>query len=128
MKKYDTQTIVFLHDEIIKHYGGLGGIKNYSLLEACLSSGFAGFGDIELYKTTLEKIAKIAFSIIKNHPFNDGNKRTGIATMEFLLNLNNKELIISDDELYDITMDISTDKADEQKLSLILKQHTKHFL
>ena len=97
MKKYDTQTIVFLHDEIIKHYGGLGGIKNYNLLEACLSSGFAGFGDIELYKTTLEKIAKIAFSIIKNHPFNDGNKRTGIATMEFLLNLNNTELIISND-------------------------------
>lgn len=48
--------------------------------------------------------------------------------MEFLLNLNNTELIISDDELYDITMDISTGKADEQKLSLILKQHTKHFL
>ena len=127
MKTYNLQTIIFLHDEIINRYGGLGGIKNINLLEACLSSGFAGFGDFELYKTTLEKIAKIAFSIIKNHPFNDGNKRTGIATMEFLLNLNNKELIISDDDLYNITMDISTGKADEQKLSLILEQHTKHF-
>lgn len=127
MKTYNLQTIIFLHDEIISRYGGLGGIKNINLLEACLSSGFAGFGDFELYKTTLEKIAKITFSIIKNHPFNDGNKRTGIATMEFLLNLNNKELIISDDDLYNITMDISTGKADEQKLSLILKQHTNIF-
>ena len=127
MKTYNLQTIIFLHDEIISRYGGLGGIKNINLLEACLSSGFAGFGDFELYKTTLEKIAKIAFSIIKNHPFNDGNKRTGIATMEFLLNLNNKELIISDDDLYNITMDISTGKADEQKLSLILEQHTNIF-
>lgn len=127
MKTYNLQTIIFLHDEIINRYGGLGGIKNINLLEACLSSGFAGFGDFELYKTTLEKIAKITFSIIRNHPFNDGNKRTGIATMEFLLNLNNKELIISDDELYNITMDISTGKADEQKLSLILKQHTNIF-
>lgn len=127
MKTYNLQTIIFLHDEIISRYGGLGGIKNINLLEACLSSGFAGFGDFELYKTTLEKIAKITFSIIRNHPFNDGNKRTGIATMEFLLNLNNKELIISDDDLYNITMDISTGKADEQKLSLILKQHTNIF-
>ena len=127
MKTYNLQTIIFLHDEIISRYGGLGGIKNINLLEASLSSGFAGFGDFELYKTTLEKIAKITFSIIKNHPFNDGNKRTGIATMEFLLNLNNKELIISDDDLYNITMDISTGKADEQKLSLILEQHTNIF-
>ena len=128
MKTYDLQTIIFLHDEIINRYGGLSGIKNINSLDACLNSGFAGFGDFELYQTTLDKVAKITCSIIKNHPFNDGNKRTGVATMEFLLNLNNKELFISDDELYDITMDISTGKADEQRLSLILKQHTKHFL
>ena len=81
-------------------FGGLKGIRDRGILDGCLKSAFSGFGNEEFFKTPMEKIAKITISLIRNHPFNDGNKRTGIAVMELLLNINGYKLKIDDDLLY----------------------------
>ena len=128
MKTYSQTTIITLHNMILQRYGGLSGIRDLNLLDAALKSGFAGFSDIEFYKLQLEKIAKISVTLIKNHPFNDGNKRTGIATMELLLNLNGYELTIDDDLLYELTIKISTGLFSEKDLTDTLSKHTQKLI
>lgn len=50
------------------------------------------FGGAELYPTVVEKAASLGFSLIQNHPFVDGNKRTAHATLETFLVLNGYEI------------------------------------
>ncbi|WP_292708640.1 MULTISPECIES: type II toxin-antitoxin system death-on-curing family toxin [unclassified Nostoc] len=50
------------------------------------------FGGEDLYPTIIEKASALGFSLIKNHPFLDGNKRTGHAAMETFLVLNGMEI------------------------------------
>jgi death-on-curing protein len=70
---------VALHSELIAQTGGLDGIRDEHLLDSALNSAFHTFGGLDLYPTLEEKAAQLAFSLVKNHPFQDGNKRIGLA-------------------------------------------------
>ena len=69
-------------------------------LESCLAIPFQGFGGVEPYPSLLEKSAILFYIMIKNHPFQNGNKRLAIATLLVFLTLNNKWLKASDDDMY----------------------------
>ena len=58
------------------------------VLESCINSQYAGFGGEELHKTLFEKAAWIFYSMIKNHPFVNGNKRIALTTLLVMLFLN----------------------------------------
>jgi death-on-curing protein len=57
--------------------GGLDGLKDNGLLDSALSAPFQTFNGAELYLSTAAKIARIAYGLIRNHPFVDVNKRLG---------------------------------------------------
>jgi death on curing protein len=86
-----------LHRRIIKQSGGTPGILHLGTLESALLQPRMTFGGEDLYSTLGEKAAALAFSIIRNHPFIDGNKRTGHAAMEVFLILNGYEIRASVD-------------------------------
>lgn len=65
------------------------------------------FGGEELYPTMSEKAATLGYSLIQNHPFVDGNKRTGHAAMELFLVLNGQEITATEDEQYDIILKVA---------------------
>ncbi|MFT4154657.1 type II toxin-antitoxin system death-on-curing family toxin [Parafilimonas sp.] len=71
------EEILRLHALSIEKFGGANGIRDINLLESAVARPFLGFGEDLFYKTTFEQAAALAESIIKNHPFIDGNKRTG---------------------------------------------------
>lgn len=71
------EIVVAIHDELIKEYGGLTGILNEGLLRSALEMPKACFNGKDLHRTIFDKAL---FHIIKNHPFVDGNKRTGAMT------------------------------------------------
>jgi death on curing protein len=77
--------ILSLHLFSINLYGGGEGIKDLGGLESAIARPFATFGGVYLYPTSFEKAAAIGESIIMNHPFDDGNKRTGFLAMITLL-------------------------------------------
>ena len=58
------------------------------MLDSAIMQPFATFDGIDLYPTIAEKAARYAFGIIKNHPFADGNKRTGTVVMATFLKAN----------------------------------------
>jgi death on curing protein len=81
-----------LHRRIIEQSGGSGGIRDFGLLESALAQPLMTFGGEDLYPTLADKASALCFSLVKNHPFFDGNKRVGHAAMETFLILNGYEV------------------------------------
>jgi len=71
--------VLELHRRIMERSGGVPGILNLGALESAVQQPRMTFGGKDLYITLAEKATALAFSIIRNHPFLDGNKRTGHA-------------------------------------------------
>lgn len=91
--------IVNLHDKLIIKTGGLNGVRDIGLLESAVFNSYSEFDGIESYPTIEEKAARLAYSIVNNHAFIDGNKRIGILIMLMTLKLNNINLTYSQQEL-----------------------------
>ena len=97
--RYLTLSEVFeIYRRIMERSGGTVGIHSLGVLESDLAQPRLTFGGEELYPTIAEKAAALGFSLIKNHPFVDGNKRTGHAAMETFLFLNGFEIDATVDE------------------------------
>lgn len=77
-----------IHKLSIRRYGGPEGVRDEGLLESALAQPQQTFGGVELYPSLEEKAARYAFGIVNNHPFADGNKRTGAAVMAVFLRAN----------------------------------------
>lgn len=94
MKKLYYKNIEDIHSKVIKNYGGLDGIRDENILKSSTEQIFQSFYERELYPTLEEKVARMGYSIIKNHPCLDGNKRTGFTAMLVMLDINNIEVDI----------------------------------
>ena len=79
--------ILKLHELSIQKYGGSNGIRDEGLLDSAIARPFQTFDGLDLYVSTIEKAAAIAESLIINHPFIDGNKRTGFLAMLAILKI-----------------------------------------
>jgi len=99
MKRLSVPHIVQLHSMLLSQTGGLEGIRDENLLESAVNAPFQTFGGKYIYKTIEAKAARLGFSLIKNHPFVDGNKRIGILVMITFLELNSISLTYTEDEL-----------------------------
>lgn len=84
--------VLGLHDRIISQTGGSHGLRDLGMLESALAQPKTTFGGRDLYPGLVEKASALGFSLIKNHPFVDGNKRLGHAALEAMLMLNGKEI------------------------------------
>ncbi|MCW3114201.1 MAG: death on curing protein [Segetibacter sp.] len=119
------EDIVEMHDKSVNDFGGMHGIRDQGLLESAIARPFQTFGGNDLYGTIFEKAAALGESLIINHPFVDGNKRTGMLAMAtFLLNYNRK-FIAKSDSLYNFIIDISTGSISFEEIVRWLQQNTK---
>lgn len=98
----------------IKRTGGLDGIRDEGSLDSAINSPFQSFGGEELYPSIQAKAARLEFSIIKNHPFLDGNKRIGILAMMVFLDVNGIKLKCTDKEIVDLGLGIASGKYDDK--------------
>jgi death-on-curing protein len=97
-------------------------MRDENLLESALSNPFQIFDGIELYPSTAAKTARIAYGLVCNHPFVDGNKRIGTYVMLVLLELNRIEADFSDDNVIRISLELADGSmSDRQLLDLILE-------
>lgn len=81
----ELKDVLKIHDILIDKFGGSKGGRDYGSLESALNRPFATFDNKELYPTPSEKAAAIFESILINHPFIDGNKRTAYVLMKLIL-------------------------------------------
>ncbi len=108
----DLEEVLLIHQELIEAYGGSLGVRDMGSLESALKRPFSGFGDTAFYVTPEEKASAILESIVVNHPFVDGNKRTGLALMRVLLIAFDKEVRASQDEKYDFVVAVASGVLD----------------
>jgi len=102
------EVLLRLHELSIYDYGGSPGLRDEGLLESAIARPYQTFGGEELYQTVFEKAAALAQSIIINHPFVDGNKRTGFLSLLALLDEERVSLTASNELIYAFVIDIST--------------------
>ncbi len=69
--------VLQIHEILVEKFGGLKGLKNEDGLRSALARPFMEFDGSQLYDDVESKAAGIIESILTNHPFNDGIKRTG---------------------------------------------------
>lgn len=117
--------VLQLHNKSIKDFGGSYGIRDTNLLESAIARPYQSFGEIEFYPTPFEKAAALIESIVKNHPFIDGNKRTGFLACYVLL-YQNKIRLTADQELaYQFVIDIASSNIQFEDIVIWLRQHTQ---
>jgi death-on-curing protein len=104
--------VLKFHARLINETGGSHGLRDTGLLKSALARPFASFDGIDLYPSPEEKAAAILESIVKNHPFIDGNKRTGYVMMRLLLLEFGQDIVASEDEKYDFVIAIASGNAD----------------
>lgn len=119
------EIILRLHELSIRDFGGAEGIRDEGLMESAIARPYQTFGGEDLYPTFFEKAAAIAESIIINHPFVDGNKRTGFLAMLALLEQDNIMITAGNNEIYAFVIDISTGSKPFEEIAAWLKANTK---
>jgi death on curing protein len=114
--------VVAMHDEQIAAHGGRAGLRDAGLLASALArpQNQAAYGEPFVF----DLAAAYAFGIIMNHPFVDGNKRTGFLATYVFLNLNGWELMASEGEAVEAVLALAVGEIDEAGLSNWLKDHS----
>ncbi|MBO7424536.1 MAG: type II toxin-antitoxin system death-on-curing family toxin [Clostridiales bacterium] len=108
--------IILLHNLIYERYGGNVGVLNEDMLDSALQAPFQTFGGEDLIPDTKEKIVRLAYGLIKNHAFQDGNKRIGALVLLMLLELNGYHVNTTNEEFADIIIGIAASEKDEADL------------
>ncbi|MBD2501490.1 type II toxin-antitoxin system death-on-curing family toxin [Anabaena azotica] len=116
--------VLNLHYQIIEQSGGAIGIRDLGSLESAIAQPRMTFGGEDLYPNVIDKAVTLGFSIIMNHPFLDGNKRTGHAAMETFLILNGMEIIATVDEQEQIILMVASGNLKRDAFIEWLRQHT----
>lgn len=115
------EEVLAIHQVLIQKYGGSEGVRDEGLLVAALERPFSGFGSVEFYPKVEEKEAAILESIVKNHPFVDGNNRTGYVLMRLLLMHYGQDIRASQDEKYDFVIQVASGLLDFDGIKSWLK-------
>ncbi|MHB8362675.1 MAG: type II toxin-antitoxin system death-on-curing family toxin [Patescibacteria group bacterium] len=118
------EQVLIIHEDQIDRYGGMHGLKSLELLESAVLRPQTVFGGKELYPSIFDKASSLLHSIIFNHSFTDGNKRTAIVSAILFLKLNNVSFTLQKKDLADNVIKIVTDKWDGGKIALWLEQNS----
>jgi len=125
---FSLEEVIHFHDQAIDRYGGSKGIRDFGGLDSALHRPWQTFGGEDLYPTFFHKAAAILESIILNHPFIDGNKRTAFFLCEALLENSGFTINTTAQITYDFLVAISTGDLDFDGIVTWLPQNSKPLL
>ncbi|GHT40982.1 death-on-curing protein [Planctomycetales bacterium] len=118
------EEILAVHESQIELFGGSTGIRDMGLLASALAMPEASFGGQYLHGNIFEKTAAYLFHVVSNHPFIDGNKRTGMVAALTFLDLNGLELEEGiDDDLENLVLSVAQSEADKATNAVFFRKH-----
>jgi len=115
--------VLALYSKIMAQSGGALGIRDLNALESAIAQPRMTFDGAELYPTLTEKASAMGFSLVMNHPFVDGNKRTGHAAIETFLVLNRFEIASGPDEQTEIILKLAEGALSRDQFTDWLRAH-----
>ena len=113
----DIDRVLRAHLSLIEAYGGEPGVRDIGLLHSAIAMPQASFGGESLHKDLFEMAAAYLFHIVQNHPFIDGNKRTGAAAAIIFLEMNGVEIETDEQGIVDLTLRVASGSAGKQEIA-----------
>ena len=104
MRYLAPEQVLFLHSRLVEETGGAHGVRDLAMLLSALGRPRAAFDGKDLYQDIFSKAAALLDSLIRNHPFVDGNKRTAITAAGLFLRINGYTLRVENDEMVRFTL------------------------
>jgi len=123
MRTLCVDDIELIHMQIIDASGGSQGTRDRGRLEAAVATQTQSVSGRELYVSLCGKAAALCRGIIADHPFVDGNKRTGIMAALLFMEWNGISTKLTDAELEDFAVRIAIDHLDIPAISAWLEVH-----
>jgi death-on-curing protein len=116
------EVIIAVHEMQLAEHGGLTGARDAGLMDSALSraSNLAAYGTPDAAALA----AAYGWGLSRNHPFNDGNKRTGFVAAELFLNLNGYELVADDASCVITMLGVAAGEVSEDAFAAWLRQHS----
>jgi death-on-curing protein len=114
MKYPNLKQVLRIHTRVIDEFGGDPSLRDQGMLESAVAQPRASFGGKQLYPTLADKAAALAYSLVMNHPFSDGNKRTGYGAMMMFLSRNGHTIRASIDERESVFLRLAAGELDRE--------------
>lgn len=114
------EVILATHEELLALFGGLSGIRDDGLLRSALARPQQLFA---YEKADIFRLATAySYGIVKNHPFLDGNKRTGFMAAYIFLEINGETFSATEEEVVIETMALAAGERTEKQYAAWLEK------
>ena len=117
--------VIEIHQYQIEHSGGEPGIRDLNMLRSALAMPSASFDGQYLHADIEDMAAAYLFHLVENHPFVDGNKRTGAMAAVIFLGMNGYLFEASDKELVNMVLLTASGKASKKELAVFFRNHSR---
>lgn len=125
MPNPDLRRVLFAHTVLIERYGGLEGVRNLESLKAAIERPWGSSFGREHFPGPYRKAAALCESLIRRHPFVDGNKRTGVTMGSYLLSTLGYEVEATQQELEDFAVDVARGTLDLEEIARWFEEHSE---
>lgn len=115
--------VLAIHADQVQRYGGSDGVRDLHLLQSAVAMPSATFDACYLHNDIYAMAAAYLFHITQNHPFVDGNKRTGAVAALVFLEMNGVQFDAPEDDLEDLVRQVATGQADKEAAAAFLRRY-----
>jgi death-on-curing protein len=113
----DFEQVMRLHTSMIERYGGTEGTRDVGLLQSAVAMPQMAYGGEYLHADVFEMAAAYLYHIVQNHPFLDGNKRTGVAAAIVFLAMNDVQIEADEDGLVELTLSVACGQTGKHEIA-----------
>jgi len=117
--------VLRIHRSCIEMYGGDPAVRDMGLLESALGQPRASFGGQYLHEDIAAMAAAYLFHIVSNHPFVDGNKRTGAGAAFVFLRMNDVKVTADEQEFENVTLQVAQGKISKEVVAEFFRQNIR---
>lgn len=119
------EVVLALHQRQLDRFGGGAGLRDLGLLESAVAQPQASFGGTYAHEGLFVMAAAYLFHIVSNHPFVDGNKRTGLLAAQVFLDVNGVSLEHESEAFYALTIGVAEGRIAKSAVAAELERIAK---
>ena len=113
----DLDQAMRIHRSLLERYGGIDGTRDIALLQSAIAMPQMSSGRHYLHNDLFDMAAAYLYHIVQNHPFLDGNKRTGAAAAIVFLAMNDVEIDNDEDDLVELTLSVAQGQSGKAEIA-----------
>ncbi len=117
--------VIRYHEQLVEQFGGSAGVRDMGLLQSALAMPGMQFGGEYLHSTLHEMAAAYLFHIVGNHPFIDGNKRTGATIARMFLHVNGMRFDPSEEAYGDLVLAVASGQMEKSEVTAFFARHVR---